>query len=129
MSVPPEYQCATHPDRYEPCVSCDWLHIRRKSADTDWTNDDLRAMANALGPQIMIIQLPPVPELPWCSTDEQVGFTVDDLDQITIRSVGASGSPYSGPISPYTAMELATTLTAYLANYHHQQTHTPEGTS
>lgn len=121
MSVPPEYQCATHPDRYEPCVSCDWLHIRRKSADTDWTDDDLRAMSNALGPQIMIIQLPPVPELPWCSTDEQVGFTVDDLDQITIRA--------TGPVSPYTATELTTALTAHLANYHHQKTDTPEGTS
>lgn len=120
MSVPPEYQCATHPDRYEPCVSCDWLHIR-KGPVAEWSDDDLRTMANVLGPQVLIVNLPPVPELPWCSTDEQVGFTVDDRDQIAIRA--------TGPVSPYTAMELATALTAHLANYHHQQTDTPEGTS
>ncbi|MDZ7914760.1 MAG: hypothetical protein U5O16_23450 [Rhodococcus sp. (in: high G+C Gram-positive bacteria)] len=100
-------------------MSCDWLHIH-KDPDTEWTDDDLRAMSNALGPQIMIIHLPPVPELPWYSTDEQVGFTVDDLDQITIRS--------TGPVSPYTATELTTALTAYLANYHQQKTQLTKGT-
>ena len=120
MSVPLEYRCAVHPDRYEPCVSCDWLHIRRDRS-AQWSADALRAMSNALGPQVLIMNLPPVPELPWCSTDEQVGFTVDDTDQIAIRATGS--------VSPYTALELTTALTAYLANYHHQQTHTPEGTS
>lgn len=105
-----------------------WVAVE-KDPSAEWSQDDLRALNTALGPQVMIIDLPPVPTLPWCSTDEQAGFTVDDLDQITIRSTGASGSPYSGPISPYTAMELATALTAYLANYHHQHTNNPEGTS
>ncbi|MGR6523863.1 hypothetical protein ACU5JM_19690 [Rhodococcus erythropolis] len=120
VSVPEKYQCAVHPDRYEPCVSCDWLHIRKDPA-TQWSDDDLRAVSNVLGPQVLIMNLPPVPELPWYSTDEQAGFSVDDSDQITIRT--------TGPVSPYSAMELATALTAHLANYHHQQTHSPEGTS
>lgn len=94
-------------------MSCDWPHFR-KDPDTEWTDDDLRAVANALGPQIMVLQLPPVPELPWYSTDEQVGFTVDVSDQIVIRT--------TGPVSPYTATELTTALTAHLANYHQQKT-------
>lgn len=87
----------------------------------EWGEEDLRTLANALGPQVMIVHLPPVPTLPWCSTDEQIGFTVDESDQITIRA--------TGPVSPYTATELTSALTAHLTNYHHQQTRTPEGTS
>lgn len=131
LSVPLEYQCATHPDRYEPCVSCDWQLQDRTPVD-EWSDGDLRDMANALGPQVMLVRLPPVPTLPWCSTDEQAGFTVDDSDQIAIRTTGA--------VSPYTAMELTNALISYLANYHHQaltahltnhpqQAHFPEGTS
>lgn len=136
--VPEKYQCAVHPDRYEPCVSCDWLHIRKSPANC-WSDNDLRAVSNVLGPQVLVANLPPVPELPWCSTDEQAGFTVDDSDQIAIRATGA--------VSPYTAMELTNALISYLANYHHQalaahlanslpahltnhhQTQSPEGTS
>lgn len=101
-------------------MSCDWLHIRRTPA-AEWSDDDLRDMANALGPQVMIVHLPPTPTLPWCSIDEQAGFTVNDAGELAIRT--------TGPISPYTAMELASAITAHEMHYHQQQTQTPEGTS
>lgn len=119
MSVPPEYQCATHPDRYEPCVSCDWLHIRKDRA-AQWSDDDLRAMSNVLGSQLMVVHLPQVSTVPWCSTDEQAGFTVNDAGELVIRT--------TGPISPYTAAELASALTAYRAHYQQQPTENAKGT-
>ena len=89
----------------------DWLTVEKDPA-AEWSDDDLRALSTALGPQVMIVHLPPVPTLPWCSTDEQAGFTVNDAGEITIRTFP--------PVTPYTAMELAAAITAHL--YHRQQT-------
>lgn len=85
----------------------------------EWGEEDLRTLANALGPQVMIVHLPPVPTVPWCSSDEQAGFTVNDRDEIVVRT--------TGPLSPYTAMELASALTAYEVHYHQHQIHAQEG--
>lgn len=83
------------------------------------SEDDLRALSTILGPQVMIVHLPPVPTVPWCSADEQAGFTVNDRDEIVVRT--------TGPLSPYTAMELASALTAYEVHYHQNQIHAQEG--
>ena len=90
-----------------------------KDPASEWSPADLRALSTALGPQVMVVQLPPVPTVPWCSIDEQAGFTINDNDEIVIRT--------TGPLTPYTTTELATALTAYIVHYHQQQTHNTKG--
>ena len=86
----------------------------------EWGEDDLQTLANALGPQIMVVHMPPVRTLPWCSTDEQAGFTADpDTGQLSVRT--------TGPLTGYTAGELAAAIVSYL--YYLQQELNPEGTS
>ena len=96
----------------------DWLSVEKDPA-AEWSDDDLRALSTALGPQVMIVHLPPVPTVPWCSTDERAGFTITDRDEIVIRT--------TGPLSPYTTTELASALTAYIVHYHQQQTDNTKG--
>ena len=92
----------------------DWLTVEKDPAQ-EWSDDDLRALNTALGSQVMIVHLPPVPTVPWVSSDEHAAFTVTDAGALVIGTSRPS-------ISPFTAMELAAAITAYL--YHRQQEHT-----
>lgn len=68
------------------------------------TDDDLRAVATQLGPQYAILHCPQV-ELPWCSTDETAGLTIDE-------ATGEVRIATTGPLSPETRSELAVALVA-----------------
>ncbi|QOH55222.1 hypothetical protein [Rhodococcus rhodochrous] len=41
------------------------------------SDTDMRAIADQLGPQYALLHCPPI-ALPWCSTDETAGLTLDE---------------------------------------------------
>jgi len=68
------------------------------------TDDDLRAIATQLGPQYALLHCPPI-TLPWCSTDETAGVTLDE-------ATGDIRIAAGGPLNRETRIELATALVA-----------------
>ncbi len=68
------------------------------------SDTDLRAIVDQLGPQYALLHCPPI-TLPWCSTDETAGLTLDE-------ATGEVRIATTGPLSPETRSELAVALVA-----------------
>ncbi|MGU3586819.1 hypothetical protein ACLBYD_30585 [Rhodococcus sp. C26F] len=69
----------------------------------DLTDNDLRAVANELGPQYAILHCPPI-TLPWFSSDETAAITRDVEGGVRVDTASS--------LSRETRMEIATALVA-----------------